>query len=105
MHFPLSNCIALGVRDAEVAAAHYERVLGWERGETGGNWIEMKSGPFLLYLVSDEVEEPTFELLTDDAAKAMEALALEGWQRVELGNEKEIYARDPFGYLYCLGKR
>ncbi len=60
MERQLSNCIALGVGTGKVeeAATFYEKNFGGVRGQTGKDWIEIKSGPLRLFVVGASKARP-----------------------------------------------
>lgn len=101
MGFRTSNCIALGVGDAESAASHYAQSLGWRRVKDGNGWIEMDTGALRIFLCADDETTPTFDLEVDDVEAAKNRLLGLGWHISPL-SKTEIYMVSPFGTTFAL---
>jgi catechol 2,3-dioxygenase-like lactoylglutathione lyase family enzyme len=104
MTFRTSDCVALGVDSARVAADHYKSVLGFEEGKSGSNWIEVRSGALRLFLCEDEVKVPCFDIQVEDVEAARIYLEGAGWAQVDIA-PGDVFMRDPFGYTFCISQR
>ncbi len=95
--------IGVGAGNLHKAADFYEDVLGLKRGKSSEKWIEILAGPLNFYLVDDEHDTPTFEILVEDVNQAMDRYLASGCEESMLGESaKERYIRTPFGQFICV---
>lgn len=85
------------------ALEFYERVMGLEVVERGGDSLELKADQFRLFLDKGEVMGPIMEFLVSDAEDAKAELLAAGCEVVRWeGRGGCCYMKDPFGFVFNL---
>ncbi len=106
MKFRAGTDVAFGVSDLNAAKQFYTEIFGFETGRTMGNCQEVKAGPIDFWLVDDQEHEPCFVIEVDDIESSCAGFFANGCTKIDwVGNEGEIFVRDPFGYAWCVEKR
>ncbi len=98
--------MAFGVPNMHEASKFYEEVMGFKVTKRHDSYIEMETGLMKIYLVSDNVRQPTFELLTADPDQSTEYLEHHGCLVDERMSQDsgEPVVRDPYGYIWLISK-
>jgi catechol 2,3-dioxygenase-like lactoylglutathione lyase family enzyme len=111
------NVFALDCPDPQGLAAFYSAITGWEVGDDGGDWVELRneSGPTLAFQLAPDHQAPVWpsadrpqQAHIDFAVRDLdhgetEVLAL-GARKTEFqpgGEEFRVYL-DPAGHPFCL---
>ena len=102
MRFEASNCIAVGVSDSLAAERFYVDTLGFEVGERGGCYVELRSGVLRLFLCEDE-HGVCFDLPVDNIPSA-EAFLTEHGCKILKRARGEVFVVDPHGLKFCISQ-
>ncbi len=96
--------MAFGVVNMHEAAAFYQNVMGFKLVRQRDEWIELDTGSMRLFLIQDNLRQPTFELLARDPDQTVEFLEHHGCLLDEdLSAEAgEPILRDPYGYIWIV---
>ena len=99
--------MAFGVSDMHEAATFYQDVMGFKVSKRTDDWIELEAGTMKIYVVQDNIRQPTFEVIAKDVDSAAEYLEHHGCLVDERMSQDagEPIVRDPYGYLWLVSKQ